>query len=64
MIPGKVVRLDLEDSEIGMTMTSCDDSVIVEIVNYRSGFIEKFLMNVADCMLLDAFIAEVTGRDA
>ena len=64
MIPGVVARFDLEDGEIGMTMTSCDDSVIVEIVNYRSGFIEKFLMNAAECGLLDAFIAEVTGRDA
>lgn len=64
MIPGKVIRLDLEDGEIGMTMTSCDDSVVVEIVNYRGVIIEKFLMNAAECGLLDTFIAEVTGRDA
>ena len=64
MIPGVTAHFDLEDGEIGMTMTSCDDSVVVEIVNYRTMYIEKFLMNVAECRLLDAFIAEVTGRDA
>lgn len=64
MKPDKVVRFDLEDSVIEMTMTSCDDSVIVKITNHESERTESFLLNVADCVLLDMFIAEVTGRDA
>ena len=64
MKPDKVVRFDLEDSVIEMTMTSCDDSVIVEIINHQTEHTESFLMNAADCAMLDMFIAEVTGRDA
>lgn len=64
MKPDKVVRFDLEDSVIEMTMTSCDDSVIVKITNHESERTESFLLNEADCVLLDMFIAEVTGRDA
>lgn len=64
MKPDKVARFGLEDDTIEMTMTSCDDSVIVEVINHESEHTESFLMNTADCVLLDMFISEVVGRDS
>ena len=64
MKPDKVARFGLEDDTIEMTMTSCDDSVIVEVINHESEHTESFLMNTADCVLLDMFISEDVGRDA
>ena len=64
MIPGKVVHFLCEDETVGMTMSSCDDSVVVKVTNFRSEQTESFLLSVADCLLLEMFISEVVGRDA